>query len=118
MEGDDYQISLVTEDGKYFLRGKRTRHAMSVPQPQILRKTIKVSSAWAVNLLAELQKANIPLMPPEVAGCDGEFYTMSVGSLFGGATYKWWSTPPAGWEILQSVTRQISDEFSKSLPAG
>ncbi|MBR2962866.1 MAG: hypothetical protein IKC53_01510, partial [Lentisphaeria bacterium] len=60
--------------------------------------------------------ANIPLMPREMAGCDGTFYSMSVGSGFGGATYCWWSQPPTGWEILPKVTHQIIDEFSKALP--
>ena len=114
--GDDYQISLVSEDDAYYLRGKRIRKEMLVGSPRILRHTVKVSSEWATDLLSDLQKANIPLMPPEVLGCDGEFYSLSVGSMFGGATYKWWTAPPAGWEIFQKVARRIMDEFSKDLP--
>lgn len=51
-------------------------------------------------ILNELRSANIPLMPQDAAGCDGTFYSMIVGSCFGGATYNWWSQPPTGWEIV------------------
>ena len=42
---------------------------------------------------------------------------MTVGDMFGGATYRWWSEPPEGWEILPKIFRKILDEFSKHLPA-
>ena len=51
-----------------------------------------------------------------MAQCDGTFYTMIVGSCFGGANCSWWSQPPPGWEILPKVTHQMIDEFSKELP--
>lgn len=114
--GDNYEISLVLKDEKYSLRGKRVRTAEMLAKPETTRKAIKVSKEWATGILNELRSANIPLMPREMAGCDGTFYSMSVGSGFGGATYCWWSQPPTGWEILPEVTRQIIGEFSKVLP--
>ena len=44
-------------------------------------------------------------------GCDGVFYSMSVGSPCGEAIYKWWSAPPDGWEVLPKVTGQIITRF-------
>ena len=114
--GDNYEISLVLKDDAYSIRGKRVRIAEMLAKPETTRKTVKVSKEWATRILNELQSAKIPLMPQEMAGCDGTFYSMSVGSGFGGATYCWWSQPPTGWEILPKVTRQIIDEFSKELP--
>ena len=114
--GDNFEISLVLKDETYSLRGKRVRIAEMLAKPETTRKAVKVSKGWAEGILNELRSANIPLMPQEMAGCDGTFYSMSVGSGFGGATYCWWSQPPPGWEILPKVTRQIIDEFSKALP--
>ena len=114
-DGDDFDISLVLDDKGYSLRGKRTRHTL-IERPKFLRKSVRVSSDWATGLIAELKNADIPLLPEEIYGCDGEFYTMSVGSSFGGATYRWWSDPPEGWGILSKITRRIIDEFSKHLP--
>ena len=114
--GDNYEISLVLKDDAYSLRGKRVRISEMLAKPETTRKSVKVSKEWASGILNELRSAKIPLMPKEMAGCDGTFYSMSIGSGFGGATYCWWSQPPTGWEILPKVTRQIIDEFSKELP--
>lgn len=114
--GDNYKISLIPEDDVYYLRGERSRQKRWEEKPQALRHTVKVSADWVNNLLSKLKNANIPLWPPEALGCDGDFYTLSIGSSYGGATYKWWSAPPVGWEIFPKVARQIIDEFSKGLP--
>ena len=114
--GDDYQISLVLKDGVYTLRGKRVRVDEIRFSKQILRKNIKVTPEWANGIIDELRKATIPLMPQEMMGCDGTFYSMSVGSPYGGASYTWWSCPPDGWGILPKVTEQIIDMFSGHLP--
>ena len=114
--GDNFEISLVLKDETYSLRGKRVRIAEMPAKPETTRKAVKVSKGWAEGILNELRSTKIPLLPQEMAGCDGTFYTMTVGSCFGGATYSWWSQPPTGWEILPEVTRQIIDEFSKELP--
>lgn len=114
--GDNFEISLVLKDNVFSLRGKRVRIAEMLMKPETTRKVVKVSKEWANGILNELRNAKIPLMPQEMAGCDGTFYSMSVGSGFGGATYCWWSQPPTGWEILPKVTHQIIDEFSKALP--
>ncbi len=114
--GDNYEISLVLKGDSYSLRGKRVRIAEMLAKPETTRKAVKVSKEWATGILDELRSTKIPLMPQEVAGCDGTFYTMIVGSCFGGATYSWWSQPPTEWEILPKVTHQIIDEFSKALP--
>jgi len=114
--GDNYEISLVLKDDSYSLRGKRVRISEMLAKPETTRKTVKVSKEWATGILNELRSTKIPLMPQEMAGCDGTFYTMTVGSSFGGATYIWWSEPPTGWEILPKVTHQMIDEFSKELP--
>jgi len=114
--GDSYQISLFPGDDVYYLRGKLSRQRRWEEKPQILQHTVKVSADWVNNLLSELKNANIPLWPPEALGCDGDFYSLSIGSSYGGATYKWWSVPPVGWEIFPKVARQIIDEFSKDLP--
>lgn len=114
--GDNYEISLVLKGDSYSLRGKRVRIAEMLAKPETTRKAVKVSKEWATGILDELRSTKIPLMPQEVAGCDGTFYTMIVGSCFGGATYSWWSQPPTEWEILPKVTHQIIDEFSKELP--
>ena len=113
--GDDFHISLVLKDATYTLRGKRVRVDNLQHTPQILRKTVMVTTEWATALLDELRNTNIPVYPPEMTGCDGTFYSMSLGNVYGGATYTWWSCPPDGWEILPKITDKIIDEFSNHL---
>jgi len=114
--GENFEISLVLEDDAYSLQGKSERVDERARKLEETCKTVKVSKEWADGILNELRSARIPLLPQEVHGCDGDFYTMTVGSCFGGATYSWWSEPPTGWEVLPKVTRQIIDKFSKALP--
>lgn len=114
--GDNFEISLIFKDDVYFLRGKRERIDNLNQKPKATCKTVKVSKKWADGILNELRSSNIPLLPQEAMGCDGTFYSMTVGSCYGGATYNWWSDPPTGWEVLPKVTHQIIDEFSKVLP--
>jgi hypothetical protein len=109
--GDDYQISLVLQEDTYVLRGKIIRVDELHQDKKILRKNVKVTREWAAGILDELRNATIPLLPPKVLGCDGTFYSMSVGSPFGGATYSWWSDAPDGWEVLPKVTGQIITKF-------
>ena len=111
---DDFDIALELDDKGYSLRGKRIRR--SPLGSRVSQMSVAVSADWADGVLTELKNADIPLLPPEERGFDGEFYTMTVGSDFGGATYKWWSDPPEGWEVLPRVTRRMIDEFSKHLP--
>lgn len=108
---DDYQISLVLQENTYVLRGKIIRVDFSSPNKRISRKSVRVTREWADGILNELRKATIPLLPPEMMGCDGAFYSMSVGSIFGGATYEWWCEPPKGWEVLPKVAGQIITKF-------
>ena len=115
-ESDDFNISLVLCELGYSLRGKRIRHNIC-GRPQVLRRSVKVSSGWANELFAELRDVNIPLLPSAIYdGCDGEFYSMSIGSSFGGVTYRWWNDPPEGWKLLPKITRRMINEFSKHLP--
>ena len=114
--GDDYKISLVNKDNKFFLRGKCVRRNMQSLEKQTMKDSVKVTAEWAKEILDELRKAEIPLFPPGMYGCDGSFFTMTVGDMFGGATYRWWSEPPEGWGILPKITRKILDEFLKNVP--
>ena len=109
--GQSFHISLVRKNGEFFLRGKRMLAWESQDNQKITRKRIKVAPEWANGILDELRNANIPLLPEEVPGLDGPGFSMSVGSVFGGATYTWWSIPPKGWEILPNVTMKIISEF-------
>ena len=115
--GDNFEVSIVLEDKVYFLQGKRIRSTGEIGEKnQTIEKSVKISASWVNEILDELRKANIPLFPEEVRGCDGTFYSMTLGTGYGGATYRWWSCPPDGWEILPEVTWKIIDEFSKHLP--
>lgn len=113
---DHCRISLVSKGDKYFLRGKRMCRDIPSLEKQTTKDSVKVTPAWAKGILEELRQAEIPLFPPGMYGCDGSFFTMTVGDEFGGATYRWWSEPPEGWEILPKIFRKILDEFSKHLP--
>ena len=115
-DGDDFDIALELGDKGYSLRGKRISRSLLGGPPRVSQMSVAVSADWATGVLTELKNAHIPPLPPEVSGCDGEFYTMSVGDDFGGATYRWWRCPPEGWEVLSETTRRMIDEFSKHLP--
>ena len=114
---ENYRISLVNKGNKFFLRGKIMHRNRQSLEKQSMKDSVPVTPEWANGILEELRKADIPLFPPGRYGCDGSFFTMTVGDGFGGATYRWWSEPPEGWEILPKVAREILDEFLKHLPA-
>ena len=113
---ENYRISLVNKGNKFFLRGMIMRRNRLSLEKKTVEDSVKVTPEWAKGILDELRKANIPLLPSGVYGCDGGFSAMTVGDEFGGATYRWWSEPPEGWEILPKMTRKILDEFLKNVP--
>ena len=110
---DDYRISLVLKKDTYVLQVKIIHVDFSSPNKQVSRKSVKVTKEWADGILDELRNATIPLLLHAVIGCDGTFYSMSVGSIFGGAIYSWWCEPPKGREVLPKVTGQIITKFSE-----
>jgi len=113
--GDDFDISLVRMNDVFILKGKRYRQSESGGAKRSKQKKFKVDKAWVETLLDTLRKATIPLYPPEVFGCDGEFFSLKLGTPYGGATYQWWSAPPKGWNVLSKVTGRIINKFTVKL---
>ena len=78
-------------------------------------KTVTWTSAVAAGLVSQvcdaLRNTAIPALPVFYAGHDGLVYEVSLGDYMGAATYRWWGTPPQGWEMLGRVHRNIVDSI-------
>ena len=56
-----------------------------------------------------------PCIRDRSVGTDGESYVLSFGGLFLATRFEWWCDPPAGWEGLATLLREISDAVDSSL---
>lgn len=116
--GDNFDISLVWSNAIFTLQGTRSRQDEGGNITRSKLKMFKVSKIWAETLLATLRKTTIPLHPEDVLGCDGTFYSLELGNSYGGATYRWWSNPPKGWDVLPEVAHEIIHKFSGKMGKG
>lgn len=55
----------------------------------------------------QLSQLTIPAFPNHDMGCDGGFTEVEMGAYDGKSHYRWWSSPPKGWEELDQVTEEI-----------
>jgi hypothetical protein len=66
-----------------------------------------LSAEQATQILEQLSRIKIPAAPEFEMGCDGGFTELKVGGYMGKAHYRWWSSPPIGWEQLDELASEI-----------
>lgn len=120
----DWKISLKnTYKGAYLLgseagcrSGEKRRHFRFM-----------VPWDWAESVRNELENLSVPVSPRFEIGCDGGFTELICGGYAGRSSYRWWSSPPQGWEPLDRFAvkmfrlfrelRQMSDpRFDAKVP--
>jgi hypothetical protein len=77
-----------------------------------LHWTAPLTSQLILQIHHDLGSARIPVMPVFYAGHDGAVHEVSLGDYMGAATYRWWGTPPHGWEILGRIHRRIVENIA------
>ncbi|MBA2483014.1 MAG: hypothetical protein H0V39_01035 [Nitrosomonas sp.] len=82
--------------------------SMDAKNKRISSKIRRVSSdiEKTIKLLLTIQ---IPAFPKHQMGCDGEFTEIEIGDYAGKSNFRWWSSPSAGWEVLEELTNKIID---------
>jgi len=58
---------------------------------------------------------NTPAVPEPPPGCDGTWYTLSLESAEGTRGFRWWVSPPTGWEPAASVVSLLERAAVESL---
>lgn len=99
----DWSVSLCCDPTGYFLVGREISHEPRKAR----RKKVYVEEGWAQKIVAKLKTLQIPPAPDFVMGCDGGFTELKIGGYEGGARYRWWSEPPAGWRELDDLAREV-----------
>ena len=82
--------------------GSTARH------PDLKRWEVPVPTEAAMHLFDLLEHARIPPLSGGAMGLDGCSYEVCLGDEWGGARYRWWCTPPQGWEALGEVVATLS----------
>ncbi len=77
-----------------------------------LNWTAPLTPQFVLQIHHDLRSTCIPAMPVFYAGHDGIVYEVSLGDYMGAATYRWWETPPHGWEMLGCIHRRIVESIA------
>lgn len=76
-----------------------------------LNWTVPLRAQLVLQVYRDLRDAHIPVLPVFYAGHRGIIYEVSLGDYMGAATYRWWGTPPHGWELLGRIHRRIVEHI-------
>lgn len=77
-----------------------------------LNWTVPLTPWLVLQVYHDLRDACIPALPVFYTGHQGIVYEVSLGDYMGAATYRWWGTPPHGWEILGRIHRRIVENIA------
>ena len=74
-----------------------------------VKETIKHQiKSSEIDLIFELlSTVQIQAFPNYEMGCDGGFRELEVGGYEGRSSFRWWSVPPEGWDVLDMITDRI-----------
>lgn len=113
-ESGDLRIHVMQHRDHYY--AECTYAPGCLEEAQYGDKTLNWTASLNPQLVAQVHhdlcNACIPAMPVFYAGYDGVVYEVSLGDYMGAATYRWWETPPHGWEILDRIHRRIVESVT------
>ena len=58
-------------------------------------------------IMKDLSTIHIQAFPDHRMGCDGGFTELEVGYYSGKSHFRWWSSPPEGWEVLDDIVEKV-----------
>lgn len=74
------------------------------------KETIKhqIESSEIDSIFELLSTVQIQAFPNhDDLGCDGGYTELEVGGYGGRTSFRWWSVPPEGWDVLDLITDRI-----------
>jgi hypothetical protein len=97
----------ATDLGKLETPLARLRHPGSLlPTIELSRVEIPLMSAKA--LIERIANAHVPpFVQREMFGTDGTSYELRFGQSFLTSEFRWWESPPDGWQPLDQILRDI-----------
>jgi hypothetical protein len=109
-EGDVIVRITRSDEGVFHISGRKKIGSTESELGEIGKsvRTRRVPSAIQVmHILDQLKSTTIPASPEFEMGCDGGFTELEIGGYAGKAHYRWWSSPPHGWERLDELAHEI-----------
>ena len=86
---------------------ERARHPGEI-LPSVIRKTAAADPDAARSLLDSIAGIQIPPIPTNAHfGLDGTTVEVTFGALFTELRFRWWRTPPDGWEVIGHIADEL-----------
>lgn len=67
----------------------------------------KMTASDVDGIMKDLSTIHIQAFPDHRMGCDGGFTELEVGDYSGKSHFRWWSSPPEGWEVLDDIVEKV-----------
>jgi hypothetical protein len=93
---------LEDSNGCYFSKFKKRDHT-----GKVVTFKNEIPNRMVADILELLPTIHIPAFPRHMMGCDGGFTEIEVGGYAGKSHFRWWSSPPDGWEQLDQVAADL-----------
>lgn len=90
------------KNGEYYYRFTKTKEKFNRIS---IKKRANIDEVDSI--MKRLSKIHVPAFPKHVMGYDGGFTEMEVGGYRGKSRFRWWSSPPEGWEELDSIANEV-----------
>jgi hypothetical protein len=58
-------------------------------------------------IMKDLSTIHIQAFPDHRMGCDGGFTELVVGGYSGKSHFRWWSSAPDGWKVLDDIVEKV-----------
>jgi hypothetical protein len=85
-------------------------------QPMIEERESELPASRALDFLAHAAATPVIVrQAPAAFGVDGTTSILSFGHHFVATRFRWWSKPPAGWEVLEDLLREITSLIETEL---
>ena len=93
---------LQYSNGCYFSKFKKLDHA-----GELVTVKNELPNEVVTDILELLPTIRIPAFPRHYISCDGAFTEVEVGVCGGKSHFRWWGSPPDGWEILEQLAVKV-----------
>ena len=118
---DTEEITLYRDNkGEFFLKGRPSRK-QQFPDFKPNTNTIKrvsVPEKWVKEIFDRLAPSRILAYPMLDMGEDSGFTELEIGGYCGKSHYRWWSSTPETWEVLEEIGEEIFNQFYNFPPKG
>jgi hypothetical protein len=99
---------MLSDTAKFRNPVVRLSHGLGVLQPTFERFETVIDRKIIDELLAKAAALSVPLsIGTRFIALDGTSFQLELNAMSMNASFKWWSTPPKGWEPLQMLIEEI-----------